>query len=299
MAKTFGDYFLRGLEQGQERGSKAAEIARAAQQKADLENWLQGQQVEGAKQLKEQYGANTPVKIGDAFIGNPEANASVIAAEREREDRAVERLGEKVDKSGIAEIAPALRQAESSFKGSSVGPIINMLPTGVHSSVANVMSRVSESPLGKYLGVSDTWKGAGEEFQDLQKLLNIDTRKFTGANSTKFEVARKKVEQGLRMGGSKEQVAKGIASMRAILESEANNIQASFRPSAVETYTGRQGIKHVKDLLGPGPGKSPMGPQSPADGLNPGEIKVRDKKTGQIGAIPQAEFDESIYEQVR
>lgn len=259
MAKTFGDYFLRGLEQGQERGSKAAEAARAAQQKADLENWLQGKQVEGAKQLKEQYGPNTPVKIGDAFIGNPEANISAQLASQEREERAVERLGDKIDKSGIAETAPALRQAESSFKGTSVGPGINILPTGLHGGVANIMSRVAESPLGKYMGVQESWKGAGEEFQDLQKLLNVDTRKFTGANATKFEIARKEVEQGLRMGGSKEQVAKGIASMRAIAESEANNIEASFRPSAVETYTGRQGIKHVRDLLGSGPAKAPGG----------------------------------------
>jgi len=281
MAKTIGDYFLRGLEQGQERGSKAAQSARDQQQKADLENYLMGQKIKAVEDLRQRYpeqdvGAEGVYIRERDQLSNYLRGQQIDALQEERDRKRVQDVADRVEKTGLAKIAAPLQQAEKSFKGKSVGPFLNILPVGIQAGVTNIMSRIGESRYGP-----ESWKGAGEEFQDLQKLMNIDTREFTGASATRFEQARKEVEQGLRMGGSAEQVARGIQSMREIYEQEAKNIQAGAHPAAVAEYSKRMGIGSIPDILGKPPGQAPMQQSSPEDAEKKRYEELKAKARGQ------------------
>jgi hypothetical protein len=193
-----------------------------------LAQFLQGGFKQGADAFKDGYGRASAQKRADSLRQqNPGARVTVGAdggesvdprdplsnllrgqqinsLQEERDDRAVERYADKVDKSGVTKVTPVLEQAEKSFKGKSVGPIMNMLPTSLQGVAANVKSRIGEA-MNK-----PEWMGAGEEFQDLTSLINIDTRAFAGAAQTQFEQAKQEVEKGLQAGGSPDQVRAGI-----------------------------------------------------------------------------------------
>lgn len=179
--------------------------------------------------------------------------------DEERNDRRVERTSQAVDKSGIPQVAPALEKAEGSFQGKSVGPWMNALPGSVQGVANNIKSRIGE--MFNY----EPWKGAGEEFQDIQTLMNIDTRQFAGAAQTKFEQAKQEVEKGLQAGASPEQVRAGIQKMRAVLNERARNVVAGTSPKALQTYEDRGGI-NLRDLIS---GKSATAAGAPPSAPKP------------------------------
>ena len=158
------------------------------------------------------------------------------ALQDDRRDRATERFAGAVEKSGIPQIAPALQSAEKSFQGKSVGPVLNMLPEAVQGIAANVKSRAGEM-LDK-----PEWKGAGEEWQELTRLRNIDVRQFAGASQTQAESAKQMIEKGLQAGGSPDQVKRGMQMMQEAMAEHARNLEAGVRPDALQEYERRGGV---------------------------------------------------------
>lgn len=205
---------------------------------SQLAEFLKGGMDIGAKG----FGGAVDAMSKQSGLDNTLKQAQLNALEQERNDRATERYSQAVDKSGVPQVAPALETAEKSFAGKSVGPIMNMLPTGLQGIAANIKSRA-----GEMLNVPE-WKGAGEEFQDLQRLMNIDTRAFAGAAQTKFEQAKQEVEKGLQAGASPEQVRSGIQKMRDSLNENARNVIGGARPQAAQEYEKRGGMS-LSDLI--------------------------------------------------
>jgi alkanesulfonate monooxygenase SsuD/methylene tetrahydromethanopterin reductase-like flavin-dependent oxidoreductase (luciferase family) len=128
---------------------------------------------------------------------------------------------------------------------------MNVLPEGLQGVVANVRSRLGEA-LNK-----PEWKGSGEEWQELQRLRNIDIRSFSGSAQTMAEAARQMIEKGVQAGGSPEQVKRGMQMMRQAAEINAKNLEAGSTPEALKVYTQQQGGVSPSGLLGPSPSIAP------------------------------------------
>lgn len=221
---------------------------------AEADRIHQGQvesDMQRAQDLSKALGGKSAVHVGTASI-NPEnanlGNAVAWANLKERQETRVDRqkreITDRLDKSGIPQGSQALGAVDASWKGGKAfGPIVNALPTPVQGAVANVSSRI-----GEFFDI-DSLKGTGEEFQAVQRLMNIDTRQFTGANSTKFEVGRKLVEQGQSLGGSPEQVKQGIEMMREAYDNEIGNIEAGSNPEALAQVTKNYKVGSLRDLV--------------------------------------------------
>lgn len=207
-----------------------------------------------------------PLKVGDASVGGAQEGMNLLGLlnlqERQQNavDRKVREVADRTEKEGIPQMAPALHAAKAKFQGKSVGPIMNMLPTSVQGVAANLKSRAGEA-LGK-----DDWKGAGEEFQELQRLMNIDIRQFAGAAQTQMETAKQMIEKGIQAGGSKEQVKRGMQMMQEALNSSAQNIQGGTNPAILQEYAKRYGGKTPLEIAESGPVGSGGGPKDPSAG---------------------------------
>lgn len=212
-----------------------------------LAAFLSGGFQQGGKAIEGGWDSASREQIAKAGAGDHNLDRllklkQLQSLEGERTDRAVERFSGNVEKSGIPQATPALQAAEKSFKGKSVGPIMNVLPEPVQGVAANVKSR-----LGEFLGKKD-WQGSGEEFQDLSRLRNIDVRQFAGAAQTQAETAKQMIEKGMQAGGSPDQVRQGMQMMRTAMQSHAKNIEAGTRPAALAEYERRGGIRPSQQL---------------------------------------------------
>lgn len=260
--------------------TKQARDASAAKQMQELRGQqLQDQSTreqESVNSMSQKYPGRS-VKTGDTSVGgteqpNPMALANMYDRQDARADRQQREVADRVDKQGIPETSQALAGVDRSFKGASVGPIMNAMPTSLHGPAANIKSR-----LGELLGKPE-WQGAGEEYQDLNRLMNIDTRNFAGSAQTAHEMGRQMSEKGLGMGGSTDQVRQGIEMMRQASQENVKNIEAGSATPGLQRYTESRGIKSLQDLI-------PVGHKAGVAGQRAPVKQVRNKSTGKVGTL--------------
>lgn len=297
------DRFFQMLAQGGEIGSKGALQA----QEGELRKFLQADasdrkvaEADAARvksrtlfdELKSQYpkdGINIDANGGISVQPkepNPLGLLNLQDRQEARTDRQVREIADRTEKEGIPQMAPALQSAKAKFQGKSVGPLMNMLPTSLQGVAANVRSRAGEM-LGK-----DDWKGSGEEFQELQRLMNIDIRQFAGAAQTQMETAKQMIEKGIQAGGSADQVRRGMEMMQDALNSSARNIEAGSNPNSLQEYRARYGGKSPLEIAqggaavaAPPAAEPPGGPED--DEGDFGELWP-DKAPGQVDQTPKA-----------
>lgn len=181
-----------------------------------------------AERLRGKYGEKTSVTVGDAHIGGTDPLMGLLRQQavndrhEARADNQVRGISDRVEKTGLPLVKQAYGAVKDSFKGDSVGPFMNMLPKPLHALAANVT-------------------GAGKEYQDLQRLMNIDTKNFSGSAVSTHEMGRQLVEKGLSMGGSPEMVRRGVEMMRQAAQGQGKNIAAGSNPQSLGTYESQLG----------------------------------------------------------
>jgi len=242
----------RGADAFRDASNQSAQMDIEGQRARQMEAWRQAQLEEREKdrKLRESEGAENRAL----------RKATQQSLDHARDERKDERLVQVIDKSGLPETLPALIGAKQ-YEGKSHIPGINLLPNSMQGLAANI-----KGGLGEMFGV-EKWKGSGEEFQKMQRLLNMDIRQLSGTAVTAYEEGRKMVEAGMK-GGSAAQVKLGIEMMEDSARSNAQNIVAGFGQEAVDRYE-RQGGLALRDL-----------------------IKGQSKAPAKAGAKPQMSFDE-------
>ena len=227
-----------------------------------------------AEELAQRYG-NRPVSAsgtgGVSIGGTPDYSARMFGID-DRIERRTGALADDIDKAGINQIAPALKGAEKAWQGGkSVTPALNMLPSLLQGPAANM-----KGAIGKAMGWKE-WEGAGDEYQELSRLMNIDVRKFAGAAQSKHEAGRQMAEKGMQAGGTPDMVKRGMQMMREAAEESVHNIEGGTDPRAIQRYSGRRGIKGLSDLLGKPPA------EKPSSGLSPEEQAELDALKKELG----------------
>lgn len=256
-------------------------------------DYYMGKAMEMSKRLP---GATVNIGAKSASI-NPEDPLAKLfkmkameTADEEKLARKTEALGKMVEKSGTANLTPALNAVYKSWQGGkSVSPGMNMIPTaGLQSAAANF------------------FKGpeAGAEFQALQNLTNMQIKEMSGTAVNKMEEGRQLVSRGMSAGGNPELVKKGVALIQEANDEHLRNIQGSFPEKVRQAYASNRGIKDFSEM---GPDKEAMAKfyagSSPKESSAfaappPGMLRVRHKATGQTGSVPVGEFNEQEYERL-
>lgn len=305
MGVTYND--MKQLSEGADQIAKSAGDAfnharnQRAAQDHELLKLLKGQQISRenqennilrAKQLRDELnnsggGKNTRYSVGLSPEGGvniseseaqPMSLATLLGAQS-RQDNLVKDVSHDLDKQGVPETSSALEGVNKSWQGGkSVTPLLNALPESIQGAAANLKSRA-----GEFLG-KDDWKGAGEEFQSIKRLMNIDTRNMSGQAVSKHEAGRQMVEKGMALGGNPEMVRQGIEMMRGALGENVANIEAGYPKAVTDTYAGRRGVTSLRDLIPPA---------LPQGQTNDDMVKVINPN-GQAGRIPKSKLQGAI-----
>lgn len=137
-------------------------------------------------------------------------------------------LGKQYSASGITDLDPVLSDVEATFAQYGKGDIPGLGATGL-------------IPHGMLTG-----KGRDVR-QKVSSLRNIVLKIRSGAAVTDPEYSRFMDEIGMKLGGSDEDVARALTSLRAMMESKKQAIYSGYDPDVVETYRSRLGEKTQPD----------------------------------------------------
>lgn len=208
------------------------------------------------------------------FEQNERDPAMMIERQDARNDRDLVKLGERIQKSGVPENMSSLANLETGTNSTGKGGILTdpnyqVKSAGPWANAVRNVPIIGQTALnvGERVGLMP--RGATQENALIQRLVNVDTHLFNGANVTAHEEGRQKVEKGLAPGGDPNLIRIGIKQMQDAIESNARTIKASTRPSIIDTYKNQGGSLSLEDYIGKPsrislPGQSPIPEATPA-----------------------------------
>ena len=272
MAKTIGDYFLRGLEQGQERGFKAAQSARNQQQKADLENYLMGQKIKAVEDLRAKYpdqdvGAEGVYIRERDQLGNDLRSKQIQNLEDERSRRAVQDIEDRATKAGTAQMVPALKRAEEAVPGlftrkpGEPGPELKSY--GGTFGWRGLVPNIAVQPLERLGALPE---GATKERLAFQELANVKIYDSSGKQINEQEMKRLLSALGLQGITNPGEIINALGQMGMTVLEKQKQVSAGAEPEALQKFKQRGGLAGYETLpelmyKGQVPGQAPVSPK--------------------------------------
>lgn len=246
---------LRELLQGQAQQSKIAEDAR--QQQAIQNNFARSEAAArqaGLKPGKYSVAASANSMGYNPESENPLAMIGLMERKQARDDKDLVTYGNRIEKAGIPQAQSAFANLEQGTAKDGNGGILSnpKYEPKFTGPVANTVRSLPGGQLalniGEKLGLMP--KGSQDEQALVQRLLNIDTRNFSGSAVSAHEQGRQNIEKGMSAGGDPNLIKMGIKQMQDAVSSETNNINASTRPEVRNVYKQQGGKVSLEEFLG-------------------------------------------------
>lgn len=285
-AKSLSDLIL-GNKYKQEQIAQQGDIEAAAKEAAigqkirteegllPVEKQKVQQNIDLVNQTRQGLPAGSSMSAGGVSINTPDPVNQQLnmllrqqaMSERQdaRSDRDLVKLGERVDKSGIPNQMAAMANLEQRTATDKAGGMLTNPDYEVKSAgpIANALPQFAKN-IGESVGLMP--KGAAEESQLIQRLVNADLKNLSGTAVSTHEMGRQNVEKGLSIGGDPNLIKLGIKQMRDAIEAGSQNIESSTRPEVLQTFKKQGGKTTLEEFLG-----KPSQPS--AGGLSPEELK--------------------------
>lgn len=235
------DDFLRALLGGSSQGASGYENV----QKNQLALEKQKAEAQALDELRQKYGENVNVHVGDVSVGAKDPLMALLRKEQmqktdqERQDKALESFGKRIESAKIPEITGTLKDIQASIpaKGQdfkSIGGLKSAVPT-----FATPFAEFIGKLTGGKVGLPE---GASQERQALEAAKQLVRHPLYGSALTPSEKASFEAGFGALVGANTDDVRKNLARMEAIPRESLKSIEATTRPNVVQEYANRGGI---------------------------------------------------------
>lgn len=180
--------------------------------------------------------------IGDARDPNSGLAALIGMQERRdsRDDKALEKLSSRVEKSGMGGIASPMHAIEKET-GAISGQ--NMDTSKLPGRFTNTVRSV---PLvGNALaGLAADSYGGREVMQNSQAVINQGLKALSGGNVTASEADRNAMEKGIGAFASEEDIANGLRIAHELMKNQEKSIHAGYDPQVVDRFKQQEGVAY-------------------------------------------------------
>lgn len=229
--------------------------------KAKLENQLKEEALVKQRTNTEEMAGkfkNRPVHYGGVQIGglasNPMQQVGETRRQQAQDDDKLKSFGMRMDKAGVPQTQSALAALESASrsvddKGNETGGMVTN-PNYKAKFGGGLLNVLPSRFMGAYEKVGLAPQGAQEELQLASRLMNMDTKAFSGTAVSKHEEGRKLVERGMGIGGNPQDITRGVQIMAEAAEESKNNIVSSTPPDVVDRYKSQKGKVTLQDYFG-------------------------------------------------
>lgn len=221
--------------------------------------------------------------------------ASGLAEDRAR--RGVERYGAKRQQADIPARTADFAAVEAVTKSDTGGGILTN-PNYEPKSAGTIINAVPNFLMGPAVAIGEKAglleKGAAAERRALQKIMNMDIKRISGASVTAFEEARNKIAQGQSMGGDPSLVRDGMVEALNVLKAEERNIDASFASDIKERYRAEGGDHGVDAVIG---GSGELAGGQPSQPVFNSDTDESDGEVDDAGA--EANYQDALRRQGR
>lgn len=228
-----------GIESSAKEGADAlTQYLKGRMQKKNLETAQQfvDENAKSGRKVNIGLGAEGGVTIGQADqdpLGSAVKREQLAALAEERKNRHVERLSDKVSKSGLPGMEASLSRVEKAIPGITTGvdPATGQtpkIPLSARALTSGIGSYVAD-PLvsaGEALGVLP--KGSSEQRAALQAIANQELRNNAGTAQTAAETTNTKRGMGISSLFSDAPIVEGIGA----IQKKANNMQQEITAGA-------------------------------------------------------------------
>lgn len=257
------ELLLGNLMESMQSGAKNS--ADASQRQALLDK-----QISEAERMRKDYPEQN-VNVEGVSIGARDPLTSLLRkqaleqASAERQEKALTSFGQRLEKSENPNMIATLAGIEGATRSGGKGGILTdpsyKVKSGPGTNLVRSIPLVGPMLTAGMEKIGINEPGTEQEAQALQRLRNIETKKFSGTAVSRAEEGRQNIEKGVS-SGDPEAVKRGIAMMKQAAEMEAQNIKASTRPEVVSQYKQRGGQFELSDVLGNAPQPSESAPMS-------------------------------------
>lgn len=266
----------------------AQEAAAADQRNRALQEFLLGKKqeqataeaardLEQAQALRQQYGKDSPVRVGSVSIGGDDQSANLMRqmqmnmAMDDKVENATTAMGNRIEKEGIPAAANAMQDIARALPGEGEELKSYGGPLGLKALIPDGLVRVGES-----MGLLA--KGAGEERAAMEAAKGLVRNPLYGASLSENERKSFDSAYGGGLGTTSDQVRKATQRMAGVPISALQNIEQSTRPQAAQRYQGRGGLTSdkLRSFLTPKPAvAAPAAMDDGLDSLSDDELMQR------------------------
>jgi hypothetical protein len=273
-AKSLQDLIL-GNKYKQEQAEQQKQLdIQKAQEMLPIEQQKTQQAIDLVNKTRQGLPAGSSMSAGGVSINTPDPvsqqlqmllrQQSMDERKDARDDRDLVKLGERVDKSGIPSQMAALANLEQRTATDKAGGMLTNPDYEVKSAgpVANALPQFAKN-IGESVGLMP--KGAAEEAQLIQRLVNADLKALSGTAVSHHEMGRQNVEKGMSIGGDPNLIKLGIKQMQDAITEGSKNIESSTRPEVLQTFKKQGGKTRLEEFLGKpvsAPAEQPSAPMS-------------------------------------
>ena len=178
----------------------------------------------------------------------------------EKDDKAVERLSQRISKENIPGRSADFVSAEANTKGEHGGIVTDpdyvpktsgfnqMLPDFVRGPVVSAAEK---------MGFME--KGSSAEMQVIQRLVNTEIKSNSGTAVSAHEQGRNDIANGMK-SNNPEMVRRGVRMMKKALEMDTQNVEGSAPGHIKDQYRTQGGEYDVNKMLGGAEPTTPVGP---------------------------------------
>jgi len=286
---TINGYF----QQKQAADREAAQM----QQKHELDQQAQiSEENRAADKLREFLaGPNSKrsVNFGRASVGaaNDEGMslAQLLGAQERREnrdDKALEKLSSRVEKSGMGGLASPMHAIEKETGAISGQNMDTSKLPGRFTNTVRSLPLIGPSMAGL---AADSY-GGREVMQNSQAVINQGLKALSGGNVTASEADRNALEKGIGAFASEADVAEGLRIAHELMKNQEKSIHAGYDPQVVDRFKQQEGVAYSdmvnkatrerQNMLGADPqlGQQPAANDSDAEYQEYLQLKAKHKR---------------------